>query len=202
MAFVALAALFAVVIDTVDRASDDAAGPADAAVVLGAAVWGDTPSPVFEARIEHAVDLYRTGRVPLLVFTGGQSPEDSLSEAVAAAWWAQARGVPAGAMACETTSRITEQNLSGTAQLARTRGLGRVLVVSDPLHLPRAVRMARDLGLDAAPSPTPTTRYRGVRSRAVFLAREVYFTAGYLARRPFARSDGAAMEVGPCPALR
>src|ERR687892_1914146 len=46
--------------------------PADAAVVLGAAVWGAEVSPVFRERINHGVDLYRKGRVRKLIFTGGR----------------------------------------------------------------------------------------------------------------------------------
>ena len=195
---VVLAVVTALGVDIAAYASRDDPEPADAAIVLGASVWTDRPSPVFEARIAHAVDLYDAGRVPLLVFTGGRSPGDSLSEAVAAAQFAHAQGVPLRAMACETSSRVTEDNLRGAAQIAARRGLGRVLIVSDPLHLRRAVTMARDHGLDASPSPTPTSRYRSVWSRAGFLAREVWFYGGYLARRPFARREGAEMTVGPC----
>ena len=44
---------------------------ADAAVVLGAAVWGRDVSPVFRERINHAINLYQAGRVKKLIFTGG-----------------------------------------------------------------------------------------------------------------------------------
>jgi vancomycin permeability regulator SanA len=42
---------------------------ADAAVVLGAAVWSSSPSPVFRERINHAIELYRRGKVRKLIFT-------------------------------------------------------------------------------------------------------------------------------------
>lgn len=41
---------------------------ADAALVLGAAVWDDEPTLVFQVRIGHAIDLHRTGAVAHLVF--------------------------------------------------------------------------------------------------------------------------------------
>jgi uncharacterized SAM-binding protein YcdF (DUF218 family) len=53
------------------------------------------------------------------------------------------------------------------------------LLVSDPLHLPRALRMARDVGIDAQPSPTPTSRYRSWWARSSFLLRESFFLSGY-----------------------
>jgi vancomycin permeability regulator SanA len=58
--------------------------PADAAIVLGAAVFDDVPSPVFQERIRHAVGLYRSGQVRTLIMTGGTGTGDQLSEADAA----------------------------------------------------------------------------------------------------------------------
>ena len=46
--------------------------PADAAIVLGAAVWSAVSLPVFRERINHGIDLYRKGKVRKLIFTGGQ----------------------------------------------------------------------------------------------------------------------------------
>ena len=54
------------------------------------------------------------------------------------------------------------------------------ILVSDPLHLRRAMWMAHDLGLSAVTSPTPTTRYRSWRARFRFLGRELYYWHYYL----------------------
>jgi uncharacterized SAM-binding protein YcdF (DUF218 family) len=51
----------------------------------------------------------------------------------------------------------------------------------------RAMLIARDMGLDAYSSPTPTSRYRSPIARLRFLAREIYFCTWYLIRRPFYR---------------
>ncbi|HST59799.1 MAG TPA: YdcF family protein, partial [Longimicrobium sp.] len=84
---------------------------ADAAIVLGAAVQGAEPSPVFAARIDHAVALYRRGRVARLVFTGGVGAGDTLAEAEVARRRAVRAGVPAERIAIETRSTITYENL-------------------------------------------------------------------------------------------
>jgi uncharacterized SAM-binding protein YcdF (DUF218 family) len=70
-------------------------------------------------------------------------------------------------------------------QLADTNGINRVLIVSDPLHMKRAMAMASDLGLTADPSPTPSTRYQGLKSQIGLLAHETYYYIGYLLQRPF-----------------
>jgi uncharacterized SAM-binding protein YcdF (DUF218 family) len=147
---------------------------ADAALVLGAAVIGESPSPVFRERIRHAVALYQTGQVRALVMTGGLGPGDRVSEGQAAAEWARKEGVPLAALLVENRSRTTWENLSNSVPLLREHKLDRVLIVSDPLHMRRAMTIATDLGLQAQPSPTPTSRYTGWRSWIVFLARETY----------------------------
>ena len=160
-------------------------GPADAAVVLGAAVWGAEVSPVFRERINHGVDLYRKGRVRKLIFTGGRGNDGEPTESAAARRYAMRGGVPATDILIEEQSHNTYENLLNAKRLADARGLRTVLIVSDPLHMRRAVAMARDVGLEAEPSPTPSTRYRGLRSQAGQLAYETYFYVGYLLSRPF-----------------
>lgn len=44
----------------------------DVAVVLGAAAWGDEPSPVLRERINHSIWLYENGYVDKIIFTGGK----------------------------------------------------------------------------------------------------------------------------------
>lgn len=169
--------------------------PAEAALVLGAAVWGPRPSPVLEERVKHAIDLYRSGRVKKILFTGGHGRGDRRAEAVVAKSYAEARGVPGADLLCEAVSRSTEENLLAARAVLRRAGIRRVLLVSDPLHMRRAVTLARDLGLEAGPSPTPSTRFTGWRSRLRFLARETSYLATYLVRRPFRGLPEAPFEV-------
>jgi len=159
-----------------------AAGPAvtgkergETAIVLGAAVIGEAPSPVFAARLDHAVTLYREGRAARVLVTGGRSPEDRVSEAAAASAYLQARGVPAAAILIEDRSRTTRQNLANARRMLSTSARQPVLIVSDPLHMRRAMAMAAAEGFGARPAPTPTTRYRSLGTQVPFLAREVWF---------------------------
>ncbi len=153
---------------------------AEVAVVLGAAVWGEQPSPVFAERIHHAVALYRSGTVSKLFFTGGAEEDGGLAESLVARNYALARGVDARDMAWETESRTTFGNLLRTEEASVAHGWGVMLIVSDPLHMKRAMTMAEDLGLDVRPAPTPTSRYRSWWSRAGFLVRETFSLSAYL----------------------
>ena len=156
---------------------------ADAAVVLGAAVWSQNVSPVFRERINHAVDLYRKGKVRKLIFTGGQGNSNEPTEAAAASSYAQANGIPIQDILVEQKSHTTFENIVNAKQLADANSLKTVLIVSDPMHMKRAMTMARDVGLIADPSPTPTTRYVGWRTQMSELARETFYYLGYLIAR-------------------
>ena len=158
---------------------------ADAAVVLGAAVWTREVSPVFRERINHAINLYRKGQVQKLIFTGGQGNPGEPTESSAARQYALESGLPASDILIEEKSHNTYENILYAKQLADTHGIKRVLVVSDPLHMKRSMAMARDVGLVADPSPTPSTRYQGLISQVGLLAHETYYYIGYLLRRPF-----------------
>jgi uncharacterized SAM-binding protein YcdF (DUF218 family) len=158
---------------------------ADAAIVLGAAVWSSGVSPVFRERINHGIELYRKGNIRKLIFTGGQGNPGEPTESSAARDYALQSGVPAQDILIEEKSHTTYENILYARQIANSHGINRVLIVSDPLHMKRAVLMAQDVGLIAEPSPTPTTRYQSLKSQLGLLAHETYYYLGYLIRRPF-----------------
>jgi len=153
---------------------------ADAAVILGAAAWGKKPSPVYRERIKAAIALYESGRVQYLVFTGGTPVADYPAEGQVGREFAIEHGVPASAILAETTSRTTWQNLANAKLLTESAGIESVLLVSDPLHMRRAMAMASRLGLRAQPAPTTSSRFQSTASRAAFLWRETWLYIDYL----------------------
>jgi uncharacterized SAM-binding protein YcdF (DUF218 family) len=165
---VLLLAYFAVTTTLVARwMGKDERPRVDAIVVLGAAQYDGRPSATYEARLEHAVDLWRDQVAPVLVFTGGKEPGDRFTEGGSGARWATERGVPEGAV-------LTEERDPGG-------GRHRIVVVSDPFHMFRAVKQAADLGMDAYPSPTRTSPLSASRLKLTELVlREDLAIAGYL----------------------
>ena len=131
--------------------------PADAIVVLGAAQFNGTPSDVFEARLQHAVDLWHQGVAPYLVVTGGKLPGDRTTEAGTARKWAIAHGVPGSAILGENEGRSTLESLESVAAILRAHGLRTAVFVSDQTHMLRVLREASDLGIVAFGSPTLTS---------------------------------------------
>ena len=128
----------------------------DAIVVLGAAHYEETPSAVFAARLDHAIELYHAGLAPYLVTTGGRAPGDRLSEAEAARSYAQRRGVPPEAILSEHEGRDTLASIRAVREVLEGRDLRSALFVSDRLHMLRVLRIAQDEGIEAYGSPTTT----------------------------------------------
>ena len=154
----------------------DQAAPADTIIVLGAAAYDARPSPVFEERIRHGIDLYQRGLARKLIFTGGYGGGGArFSESQVARRYALRQGVPDKAILIESASRNTQENLRQAVLLMQANDLHSAIIVSDPLHMSRALRISRELGIDALGSPTPTTRFRSVSTRWRFLLSEVYF---------------------------
>jgi uncharacterized SAM-binding protein YcdF (DUF218 family) len=183
---VAVLAYFAVTTALVARwMGKDERPRVDAIVVLGAAQYDGRPSAIYQARLEHAVALWRGQVAPLLVFTGGKEQGDRFTEGGSGARWARQRGVPAEAVLVEERSRTTYQNLAGAMQLLEgrdpDRDRHRIVVVSDPFHMFRALKQAADLGMDAYPSPTRTSPLSASRLKLTELVlREDLAIAGYL----------------------
>lgn len=160
-------------------AQADETVPADAAVVLGAAAYRNRPSPVFRERINHAIALYEQGTVDALIFTGGVGWNDQVAEAEVAREYALEAGVPEEAIFIETVSTDTYENLVQTRQIMRPQSFERLLIVSDPFHMQRAMTIAEDLDLNAYSSPTTTSRYESLPAQLWFLVREVFFNMSY-----------------------
>lgn len=145
---------------------------ADAVVVLGAAAWGNRPSPVFRERIKHGITLYRAGRVAKLVFTGGTPKSGYMTEAEVARRFALQQGVPDDAILFENQSRNTLSNLSNVRTVLQKHHLQHIIIVSDPDHLARAAAMANYMDLSFETEATPSSRYSG-KNRWRFATSEV-----------------------------
>lgn len=135
----------------------DTARPASAIVVLGAAQYVGRPSPVLRARIDHAIDLWRRGLAPKIIFTGGFGDRDTTSEAAVGQRYALDHGIPARDILIENSGRSTAESLQQVARLMEAEPSREVILVSDPFHMLRLSILARRFGLTPYTSPTRTS---------------------------------------------
>lgn len=123
---------------------------ADCIVLLGAKVRPDgTPSDTLSLRCAAALAAWESGVAPVIVACGARGPDEPTTEAAAARAWLAGKGVPEGAILAEEASASTLQNLQNAKIIMEERGLRTAAVCTSGYHLPRALRLARDIGLDA-----------------------------------------------------
>ena len=160
---------------------------ADVIIVLGAETDNGVVSPVYRERINHAVRLYNEGYAKALIMTGGVADGNKVSDSEAAKNYAVSHGVPADSIFTEERSTITQENIQYAKEIMNEKKLDTAIIVSDPLHMKRAMLMAHDYGITACSSPTETTMYRSIKTKLPFLAREEFFYIGYRLYRLFRR---------------
>lgn len=131
--------------------------PADAIVVMGAAQYDGRPSPLFAARLDHALELYRAGVAPRIIVTGGKEIGDRTTEGASGRAYAISHGVPANAILTEEDSRNTLESIRAVKAVLRSHGIANAVFVSDRPHMLRVLRMAADEGITAWGSPTGTS---------------------------------------------
>jgi uncharacterized SAM-binding protein YcdF (DUF218 family) len=136
-------------------ARQDDRSPASAIIVMGAAQWNGVPSPVLRGRLDHAAELYRDGVAPVVVVTGGKQAGDTVTQGYSGYRYLRDVGVPESAIKVEVDGTNSYTELSASANIVRSAGLGTdVVIVTDPYHSFRAASIAGEVGLDAHVSPT------------------------------------------------
>lgn len=185
VAAVLAAAYLGVTFFQVWRAStDDRAKPSDAIVVLGAAQYDGRPSPVLQARLDHAIALRDSGIADVIVVTGGNQPGDTTTEASAGASYLMANGVPDASIRREVTGTNSWQSLAAAARFLRDEGMDDVVLVSSGYHALRTEEIADEVGLNGRASPATG-------SPEPFAAR-----AGHLSRETLAVGIGRIIGFG------
>jgi uncharacterized SAM-binding protein YcdF (DUF218 family) len=175
-------------------ARKDARPSSDAIVVLGSAQYNGVPSSIFEARLEHALDLYEDGVAPVIVTVGGKATGDQFSEAEAGREYLADAGVPDDALLAVQEGADTLESMRAVGAQFDDRGWDTAVLVTDPWHAMRAERMAEDAGMDASSSPTrqgPAVQTRTTQFR--YILRE---TAAYLLYRVTGESVAGAPGIG------
>ncbi len=137
-------------------------------LVLGAGVYADgEPTAVLEARLQAALALHRSGRAPWFIVSG-DNRSLNYNEPMAMRRWLLKQGVPENRIVGDFAGRRTYDSLRRARDVF---GVRRLYVVTSDFHLPRALFLARKLGLDAW-GLSASTGDHPVHLRAVFWLRE------------------------------
>lgn len=127
-----------------------------AAIVFGARVFPNGQlSPMLRDRVETAVRLYEAGRVEYLLLSGDHS-SDYYNEPAAMLNYALARGAPREAIYLDGDGNRTFDTCNRAKELY---GIEAAILVTQEFHLPRALFLCRNLGLEAVGVPADLSVY-------------------------------------------
>jgi uncharacterized SAM-binding protein YcdF (DUF218 family) len=144
--------------------------PAQAVVVFGAQVEPDGRASIALAdRVATATALYRQGLAPIIVMSGGTEPS-GYDETLVMRDLAEAEGVPASAIILDHGGVNTQATVTDTASIFGSRGIDRVLVVSQFYHLPRIKLAYASAGYDVWTVPARDTP---IKQTPLLVAREI-----------------------------
>ena len=115
-------------------------------------MWHKQPSPVFGERIKHAIHLYRNKQVRAIIFTGGVG--DNKLRVRVARNYALKNGVLIKHLFMDNQSTTIFQNIKNAKVIVDQQAFKSALIVSDPLHMKRAVSLAWNL-IKLIFNPTP-----------------------------------------------
>ena len=147
---------------------------ADCILVLGAGLLSDgSPGPMLLERIETGVRLSQAGRAPKLLMSGdhgtpGHDEVNAMKDAALAA------GVPSADVFMDHAGFCTYDSIYRAKAVF---GAERVIIVTQAYHLPRALYIARRMGLEAVGAVCDTRRWPGQLYRDIreLLARDKDF---------------------------
>ena len=159
----------------VDEAASDQL-TADAIVVLGAAEYRGRPSPVLEARLNHALFLYLKGHASRIITTGGAGGDPVFTESTVARAYLARRGVPAEAIVVENEGDSTAHSIVAVTEIMRRMNLKSAIVVSDGYHIYRVKKMLEASGIRVYGSPRPSTEQSGLREKWMYCRQAVGYT--------------------------
>jgi len=144
------------------RGHEHSTASAQAILVFGTTEDNGKASPELMARLDQALSLYRAGRAPWVVVTGGNRPGDVYTEAGVSSTFLEKHGVAASHI-LEGAGNDTWQNVRTVIAKLKRHHITTVITVTDPFHEFRAMAIASAQGLKPYPSPvrnSPTIKHQ------------------------------------------
>ncbi|MGH9397420.1 MAG: YdcF family protein [Terriglobia bacterium] len=124
---------------------------------MGAAEYDGVPSPVYQARLDHALALEEAGLAPTVITTGGSGGDRHYTEGGVGRDYLIQQGVAAERIVAETHGETTLQSVRAVAAILDRLNVRTCIAVSDGFHLYRVKVFFRYYGITAYGSPVPNS---------------------------------------------
>lgn len=130
----------------------------DYLVVLGAGLWGETPSLTLRQRLDESFEFIKENPNTKVVLSGGMGPGENITEAEAMKRYLVERGVDEKLLIKEDKSTSTKENLKFTRELLRkidNRENLKIKIITTNFHMFRAKLLGRSNGFEVYGQPAP-----------------------------------------------
>lgn len=130
--------------------------PVDYIVVLGAGLWGESPSLALLERLEEGTKVIKENPNTKIVVSGGMGPGETITEAEAMKRYLVKNGVEEGRIIKEDKSRSTSENMEFTKKVIESidnKKDIKIRVITNNFHMFRARLLAKHYGFNAYGSP-------------------------------------------------
>jgi uncharacterized SAM-binding protein YcdF (DUF218 family) len=175
IAGVAAVSTLATARDIREQSENDEAHAADVIMVLGAAEYRGRPSPVLQARLNHALFLYLQHVAPRILTTGGAGGDPSFTEGAVGRAYLTQHGVPSEAIIVEDEAATTAAETAAAAEIMQRMNLKSCVVVSDGYHIYRVKKMMQARGVEVYGSPRPSTSEPGWHQQWLYVRQAVAY---------------------------
>lgn len=119
----------------------------DYVIVLGAQVRGTAPSRALRRRLDRAIEYAHANPQTIMILSGGQGPDEDISEAECMYRYMTERGISAEQLILENNSTSTKENIMFSAQLLDIQN-DNIGVLSNSFHVYRGVALAKEFGYE------------------------------------------------------
>ena len=146
---------------------------ADCILILGAGVWGKSPSPMLEDRLQEGINLYNEGKCKKLLMSGDHTKAD-YDEVNVMKKFAMDREVLSSDIFMDHAGVSTYDSIYRAKEIF---GVKKLIIVTQEYHLYRALYIAKTLGLDAYGVKSNPREYAGqsMRNLREIIARDKDF---------------------------
>jgi len=135
----------------------------DCIIVLGAGVWGESPSPMLQDRLLESIDLYKKGVSSKIIMSGDHGREE-YDEVNVMKQYAIDNGVPSEDIFMDHAGFSSYDSIYRVKEIF---GAEKIVIVTQKYHLYRALHIANSLGIEAYGVGADPRQYVGAMYREI-----------------------------------
>ena len=145
----------------------------DCIIILGAAIWGDKPSPMLEDRLLEGIKLYQNNVSDKIIMSGDHGKKE-YDEVNMMKNYAIEKGIPSENIFMDHAGFSTYESIYRAKDVFQAK---KIVIVTQKYHLYRALYIANKLGIEAYGVGSDPRQYVGATNREIreILARDKDF---------------------------